>query len=70
MTRLGDFLKFLAANSFTKVAQSFLLLGNFERDHLMLNSCGYYLGNFCKYLGNFFNRASGHTVQVLQDVVC
>ena len=25
------------------------------------NCCGYYLGNFWKHLGNFFNPASGHT---------
>ena len=30
------------------------------------NCCGYYLGNFWSYLGNFLNSASGHTVRPLQ----
>ena len=32
----------------------------------MKNWCRYYLGNFWKYLGNFFNPASGHTAHERQ----
>ena len=35
VTRLGDFLKFLATNLFTKVTQKCLLLGYFDKDQLM-----------------------------------
>ena len=62
MTRLGDFLKFLATNLFTKVAQEVVdiwaILKNIKKHK---NCCGYYLGNFKKHIRSFFDPASGHT---------
>ena len=62
VTRLDDYRKFLATNSPLKVAQKDCwLLEYFEKDQLIKNCYGYYLGNFWKHLGNFFNPLSGHT---------
>ena len=62
MTRLGNFWKFLATNSPSKVAQK---IGDFWAILKTINYCqiycGYYLGNFWKHLGHFFNLASGLT---------
>ena len=54
VTRLDDYRKFLATNSPLKVAQKDCwLLEYFEKDQLIKNCYGYYLGNFWKHLGNF-----------------
>ena len=53
VTRLGDFLKFLATNLFTKVTQKCLLLGYFDKDQLMWKLLWIFLGNSWKHLGNF-----------------
>ena len=59
VTRLGDFWKFLAINSLSKVAQKDCwLLGNFEKDQLMSKLLWIL---FRQHLGHFFNSASGHT---------
>ena len=67
MARLGNFWKFLATNSITKVAPKYIwLLGYFEKDQKGKNCCGYYLDNFWKLLGNiFFSAASGHTGRLI-----
>ena len=58
VTRLDDFWKFLVTNFLTKEAKIFSnLSGYFERQHcLSKNCCGYFLGNFWKYLGYFVLR--------------
>ena len=57
-TRLGDFWKLMETNFLTIIAKIFRdLLGYFERHHfLSKNYCGYFLGNFWKYLGYFVFR--------------
>ena len=56
VTRLGDFLKFLATKMFfSKVAQKLGdILGYFEKNFLIKHCCGSFLGNvwgkFCYFL--------------------
>ena len=55
--QVGQFFKGLATNFVTKVSQVFGdLLVYFEKRHYIVkNCCGYYLGNFCTKLGDFFS---------------
>ena len=60
--QVGQFFKGLATNFVTKVSQVFGdLLVYFEKRHYIVkNCCGYYLGNFCTKLGDFFPQIWSH----------
>ena len=62
MTRLGDFLKFLATIFHAKVAQIIGdVLGYFEKRHFKVKTAGPLFGQLWETLGLLFILTSGHT---------
>ena len=60
--QIGRFLKVIADNLFAKVAQIFKTFWAIWKHQFLINYyCGYFLGNYCKNLGYFLIRTSGHT---------
>ena len=63
MTRLGDYLKFLATKFIGKEAQMIrTVLGYFEKPHSHVKTAlATFLGNLWKKIGLLFTPTSGHT---------